>query len=685
MPRFLPGPRPSAGPRPPVVPVRRPAGVGRPGRPARVLLLPLLLLLLLPALPAPGVTQPVGTGTGAGSAVVSADTLPVPPIVLDTLPVLGSRTSAGLPLRSRSVEVLDRTTLDALPARSVADALRWANGVELSARSPAQADLQLRGGTFEQVLVLVDGVRMSDPQTGHFDLDLAIPLDRVERIEILRGPASAQYGSDAIGGVVNVVTRSRTAGASARVEGGSFGTGVLAVDGAAELPGSLRLEAGFEGGRSDGHREGTDWEQLLGSLRIAAPVAGGSLRTDLGAARRDFGAADFYAPFPSFEATRTRTAAVAWHPSPEARVRVEPRATWRGHDDDFTLIRDNPEVYRNIHRSTQLGADVVVRVALPGSLVPGSGGVVAVGAEAARHELDSNALGDRSESRVAVFAELSSRPLQGADLSIGLRHDGHARWGGFTSPSVAASLEVTPGVRIRGSWGRAFRGPTWTERFYADPGHVPNPDLRPERGGAWEVGARLEPVDGLAFSVAGFLRTTEDLIDWARTAGGGEGGEVAPWIPRNVNEARFRGVELDASWRVDAATRVTLAGALLSTRARGEAGLESKYALRPLTEKVGVGFERALPGELLLSSRLTHGRRGGVRELDTGARITAREPSFREVDLRIAAPLPLPVAGGTARVYLDGRNLLDAEHPDLTGNPVPGRAFYLGIEVGGGR
>jgi hypothetical protein len=114
-------------------------------------------------------------------------------------PVLGSRVSAELPLRTRSVQVLDRPTLESLPARSVAEALRWATGWSLGSRSPAQTDLSIRGGSFEQVLVLVDGVRMSDPQTGHFDLDLAVPLDRVERIEILRGPASAQYGSDAWG------------------------------------------------------------------------------------------------------------------------------------------------------------------------------------------------------------------------------------------------------------------------------------------------------------------------------------------------------------------------------------------------------------------------------------------------------------------------------------------------------
>jgi vitamin B12 transporter len=669
--RFLT--RPLIGAGSPSVPVRRPA-----------------VAFALVARALPGFALLLVAGDAAAQAAVPpGDTVPArpSPVVLDTLPVLGSRTSAELPLRTRGVQVLDRERLDALPARSVADALRWATGVELSARSPAQADLQLRGGTFEQVLVLVDGVRMSDPQTGHFDLDLTVPFDRVERIEILRGPASAQYGSDAVGGVVNVVTRSRTSGASARLEGGSFGTATLALSGSTAVPGDLQFDASVEGGRSDGHRDGTDWEHLLGSIRVTAPLAGGRLRGDLGAARRDFGADDFYAPFPSFEATRTETAALSWQPAPAARVRIEPRVTWRAHDDDFTLIRDNPAVYRNVHRSTQLGADVAVRFAIGEGRGPATGALVAVGGEAARHGLDSNALGDRAESRGALFAEVTGRPLPGTDVSLGLRHDQHERWGGFTSPSLAVAHELASAVRVRASWGRAFRGPTWTERFYADPGHVPNPDVRPEKGSAWELGLSVEPVDGLGLSVAGFTRTTRDLIDWARPAlpPGVIVDPSPPWVPRNVNEARFRGLEVEGNWRPNRSTRFTAGVSLLSARTGGETGLESKYALRPLTEKVTLGLERMLPGELLASVRLTRARRGGVRDLDSGARVTDGEPAFQDVDLRLVLPIPFPGAQSGARVFLDARNLLDADHPDLTGNAVPGRAFVLGIEVVRGR
>ena len=150
----------------------------------------------------------------------------LPPLArLDTLRVeVASRIASGFPARSRVVQVLTEEDLRLLPVRTVAEALRWMTAADLQSRSPAQADLSFRGSTFEQVLVLVDGVRMSDPQTGHFDLDLAVPLDRVARIEVLEGPASALYGADALGGVVNVVTREGGTRASGWFERGAFDT-----------------------------------------------------------------------------------------------------------------------------------------------------------------------------------------------------------------------------------------------------------------------------------------------------------------------------------------------------------------------------------------------------------------------------------------------------------------------------
>ena len=147
------------------------------------------------------------------------------PTEMDTLYVQAvSRTNPNLPASTRSIQLLTAEEISSLPVRTISEALEWATGVEVLSRSPAQSDLSIRGASFEQVVVLVNGVRMSDPQTGHFDLDLVVPLESVERVEVLRGAASALYGSDAMGGVVNIVTRAGKQPLAGSVQGGSWGT-----------------------------------------------------------------------------------------------------------------------------------------------------------------------------------------------------------------------------------------------------------------------------------------------------------------------------------------------------------------------------------------------------------------------------------------------------------------------------
>ncbi|HET9799976.1 MAG TPA: TonB-dependent receptor plug domain-containing protein, partial [Gemmatimonadaceae bacterium] len=148
---------------------------------------------------------------------------------LDTLRVTSRTDDAGVPA-TRSVEVLTRDDIERHAARSLTDVLALAVGADAQQRSPAQADLGLRGSTYNQVVVLVDGVRVSDVQSGHYALDLAVPIGLIERVEILRGTGSALYGSDAIGGVVNIVTRADSSFRDVATRAGSFGgaTGRLA-------------------------------------------------------------------------------------------------------------------------------------------------------------------------------------------------------------------------------------------------------------------------------------------------------------------------------------------------------------------------------------------------------------------------------------------------------------------------
>jgi outer membrane cobalamin receptor len=580
----------------------------------------------------------------------------VRPVPLDTLRVsVGSRAGGDVASLTRSVEVIDRQAIARSPARTVGDLLQWGLGVDVMPRSPALVDVAVRGSSFEQVLVLVDGVRVSDAQTGHFDLNLAVPLEQIERIEILRGPASTTHGADAVGGVVQIVTR-RGARSAARLEVGSFGTAVLGASHGGRRGGAT-ADLAMELQRSDGHRPGTDYRMGTGRAAFGAPVAGGTLALDLGYAARDFGADGFYGPYPSYERTRTGTASVTLRDRAGGAVAVEPAASVRWNSDDFILRREQPELYRNRHSTLQSGVEVVARHA------PGRGLRLAAGAEAFSDRLSSARLGDRSESRGALLAEMVAGSAGGAALSAGLRGDVHEAFGVFVSPSAGVAWSLGRAARARASVGRAFRTPTWTERYYSDPANVGDPDLAPERAWSGEVGLEAPVGPRLRLTGSAFVRDSRDLIDWARPAGAPA---AEPWRTRNVQTARFLGLEAEARYFLSPALIATARGTWLRLESAEAEGFTSKYALRPMTESITLALDRSARAGLTSGLRAQRARRAG-----------------ESVHHRIDGRLSYALSGG--RIYLDVQNVTAEVYPDITGAPAPGRSAMLGVELGGGR
>ena len=579
------------------------------------------------------------------------------PVLLDTLQVqVGSRASPGLPRLTRSISLLTRDDIQRLPVRDLAGLLEWTQGIEVEKRSPAQSDLSIRGSGFEQVVVLVNGVRMSDPQTGHFDLDLAVPLDQVERVEVLRGPASALYGADAMGGVVNIVTREGEGEWLGRVEGGSWGTSRLSLRKGMEWGEGSAVTAGGELSRSDGHRPGTDFDQALLFLGTTNPMGSGSLSADLGLARRNFGAQDFYAPYPSFEETRTYTSFLRWSQPFTESTELRVGGSFRRHEDEFTLIRNDPAAYQNRHSSYQMGGDVLLKMT-------GLEGIdLSAGGEFYQDRLRSNSLGDRQEGRGAIFGEaVLGGPGPGV-LSLGLRQDVHQEYGSVFSPSLSASRRLGSNLGTRASVGKSFRAPTWTERYYQDPVNRGREDLDPEKAWSAEVGVDAWVSSTLRLSMTGFVRWAEDLIDWARPT---DTGNEIPWETRNVEEATFRGLEAELSILDPLAVQWSLAASVLGVESDEEPGFFSKYALRPLEEQIRLGARRSFGGSLNLAVNVLRARRKG-------------SDPYHRLDVRGR------VGFGPLSLYLDAQNLLDAHYPDVTGATAPGRAVFVGLELGSG-
>lgn len=574
------------------------------------------------------------------------------PQSLDTVRIaVTSRIAASLVSGQRSVEVIDRGTIDRRAARSVMEVLATAIGADQQSRSPAQADFSLRGSSLGQVLILVDGVRVTDLQTAHFDLDLAVPLDQVDRIEILRGPGSALYGSDAVGGIVNIVTRRGEGWHRVRAHGGTFGTaGGAASLGRAAGPRTF-LRAALDGERSSGHREGTDFDVVQAAGGLERAIGAGRLLLDLSAASRNFGAADFYAPAPSYERTRTQVLSLRATGLPVGAWTIASTVAGRRHTDDFILRRADPGFYRNQHRTLQRTAEVIAGRAVTDMIRLG------VGLDGFDAELASARLGSRREQRAGAFTEAAFGRAGGASMTAGVRVDGSSTFGTFASPSLSAAIPAGR-VLLRASAGRGLRAPSWTERFYADPANVANPDVGAERFWAGEVGVRALPSWGL-LDVAAYVRRADALIDWIRPIDAPAG---TPWRTANLESATYRGIELSVV--IPDVMGVDWTGSVSGLRfdADAAAGYAGKYALRPLTRVVAGSASRAL-GERL---RVT---------VDARAAQRAGESQYVHANARAALRL------GGAVLRLDATNITNASYLDAAVRPVAGRAFTLGLQL----
>ena len=567
---------------------------------------------------------------------------------LDTVQVT-SRGSASAASRTRSVDVITRDDLDRRAGRSLAERLAVSLGVDAGLRSPAQADLSLRGSTFNQVVILVDGVRVSDAQSGHYALDLAVPAAMIERVEILRGGGSALYGSDAVGGVVNLVTRDDARAASASLRGGSYGGA-----GAAALlfgeAGAWRVRGGADADRSDGHRAGTDY--LVTQLRLSAerPVGDARLVADVGQGLRQFGAANFYSPFMSDETTRSTTAALRLVPSGPGPFKVGGSLHTRRHTDLFTLKRDDPAFYQNQHTSWETGGEATVRAALSPAMS------AVIGGELLDARLRSARLGDHRQWRNAAFGQLTFARLTGATVDLGLRGDWTTEHGAFASPSVGVSIPVTSRVQLRASANRGFRAPTWTERFYRDPANIGDSTLAVERFSSGEIGARATPLSWLVADVAYYERHATGLIDWARPEGATAS---TPWRTRNFASAIYRGVE--ATLRAPDLLGVdwTARASGLRFDASADPGTTGKYALRPLTRTVGLSASAPVV-------------RGGTVSMDALRARRTGEDDHLMLNARATAPVR------DLRLSLELVNLANTSYLDASGRPVASRSAFAG-------
>lgn len=616
----------------------------------------------------------------ASAAVLLAAPSPGQESVSDDLPP--RRLSAQVSVSSRlpdsdptaTVRIITREEIESLPVRSVPELLRALPGLDVRRRGAEgiQADVGIRGSDFNGTLILVDGMPVNDPQSNHLSMDLDVPLDGVERVEVLYGGASALYGSEAVGGVVNIVTRGADLGRSrmqceTRYAHGSSSLDAGGYRAAMKMGDMMSFALDYWRSESSGFRDDTEFQQDTVRLSGRWDTHRGMVDASFGFADRHYGAYAFYGTtYPNQkESTITRSGSLRASLDAGSGWTIAPAFTVRSHHDDYILDRDNPAFYENLHDTSRITATVAARHAL-------WGGDLAVGGEGGRDGITSTNLGDHSRNHGALFLEYgrafdTSTPALGA-FRIGLRGDSWEGFGGRLSPRAGVSFAPLTALRLRISAGTSFRVPTFTELFYSDPQNVGNPGLAPEKAVNVEVGAS---VDAGPFTLDGafFWRHGTDLIDYVRSS------PTERYQARNIRSADTTGLEATLEWRRPKnaiLTRLALQAAyvfanLADLSAAAGGATQGKYVLDPLHVKWDLIVSAALPSlSVSGNTRVTYFAR----------------PSFADgVWLWEARAGYHVFQGEILEFYAEGQNLGNVKYQEVPGVPLPGRTWLAGFHL----
>lgn len=474
---------------------------------------------------------------------------------IDSLPtqklqeVIISSNRLEIPLRqnSKTVQILTADQIRQSGVTHVVDLLQQIAGVDIKRRGAGatQADLNIRGGTFDQTLLLIDGIKLDDAQTGHHTLNFLPPPQMIERIEIIKGPASRAYGQNAFTGAINIVTKKETPKTlTLDLQKGNYDqtNGSIFLGNTTEKTSVL----GFVSrNTSDGYRYNTDYDH--NQLFIKSTFNRHKTPLDLIAtySGRKFGANGFYAT-PSakdqYEETQASLISLSQRHKKGAWI-FKPKVYWRRGQDMYEYIRNKPEIYRNLHVTNKLGAAFDTSLA-------SDWGLTGMGVDISRVSIRSNNLGDRSRTMMNFFLEHRFYLFNNrVDITPGIAANYFSDFGSHSFPGIDMGWQINPKFRLYANTGATFRIPTFTDLYYSDRTTLGNADLKPEEAISNEVGIRLISPKVTA-SLAFFSRKAKNLIDYVKNSQD----DSIPFKAENIQQVNTSGIDFELTHRIQVNT-----------------------------------------------------------------------------------------------------------------------------------
>ena len=619
-------------------------------------------------------------------------------LTLDEVSVTGSRAPLTRAQAARMVTVLERADIQAAPVQSVNDLLKYVASVDVRQRGPigAQTDISIRGGNYEQITILLNGINICDPQTGHNAFDFPVDISEIERIEVLEGPAGRVYGTSSLLGAINIVTRPRPASSvSAHIEGGSYGylsagarANVASGKWNNQLSGSYSRSDGYQrnsaGGLNSDYSGGKAFYQGTYDDDIV------SVSWHAGLSTKDFGSNTFYGAKwdDQFEHTlKTYTALQA--ETKKGSFHLKPSIYWNHSYDRFELFRDAAEKYPfNYHRTDIFGVNL-------NGYFDWILGRTAVGAELRNEDLLSGNLGEPIDNphHISGTDRYYDHGINRTNISFVVEHNILLRrftlsaglvavknsWNGMNMkvyPGIDASYRIGDSFKIFANYNTSLRMPSVTELYYSVGGHVADKNLKPEEISSVEAGVKYAD-HGITTQASVYHNNWKNMIDWIRyTADGPD----APWQSVNFTEVKATGfqAQLTLNFRQIVPTQRILKSFNASYNYLFQdkdidSSVESKYSLEYLRHKLVANLQLNIVSRLDLGINFRwQDRRGIYTDFDG----TVKEYSpYSVVDARLSWTAP------KYKLYLEANNIFDKNYIDYGCVPQPGTWLIAGLSV----
>lgn len=589
---------------------------------------------------------------------------------LDELIITENRMQIPFQQSTRNIQVITKEEIKKLPVSSVNEVLAYVSGVDLRQRGPfgTQADISIDGGSYEQTMILWNGVKMGDAQTAHHSMNLPIPLDAIERIEVLKGPAARIYGINALTGAVNIVTKTKTDDfVQLHAYGGSSFKKKEIGDGSGNYAGGgLQATAGLQTGKvhhllsvakeeTNGQRYNTAAKNFKTMYQGNVALNDNNAVNWLGGYMdNEFGANGYYAaPYDkeSYELVKTLLLSVGSNHRITDNFTLKPRISNRYNEDDYRFYRNDLSKARSLHYSNAFMFEL-------NGIYTTNFGDFGLGYEMRSEEINSSNLGNHARKNHGWFAEYKNTFANKILVNAGAYWNYNTDYGFQWYPGADVAYLLPNDWKVQASIGSSQRIPSFIDLYVNQkPGNIGNPNLKHEAAWQYEVGVNYTKPNK-RFVASAFERNISDFIDWTRMT------TDVPYQPQNLGNQLIRGINVRFQHDVELANNqklgYTVSYQFLSPKKSDVASaIISKYTLTNLKHQAILGVNYTLHNfSMQLQNRYIK------RELNDGYVVS---------DLRLNYNLP------KFQVYAQATNLFNSDYKEVAAVPMPSRWIQLGV------